>query len=190
MHVLAGPNGSGKSTCAYEVLVPATGLRFINADEIAAARWPGDEEAHAYAAAKEAARIRDSALAARESFITETVFSHPSKLQLVARACAAGYLVEIHVMLLPVDVTVARVRYRVRAGGHTVPETKIRARYARLWNLVIEAARIADGATFYDNTRAATPFRRVARLERGRLVGAATWPTWVPFDPTALGRSV
>jgi hypothetical protein len=34
-----------KSTFVYKVRGPATGLPFINADEIAAAVWPGEEGA-------------------------------------------------------------------------------------------------------------------------------------------------
>lgn len=181
LHVLAGPNGSGKSTFAHRVLRPVTHLPFVNADEIAANRWPGKEQAHVYEAAAAAASARQKALTARTSFITETVFSHPSKRDLVAQAQQAGYRVELHVTMVPVEVTVARVAFRAAHGGHDVPETKIRERYERLWALVVEAARVAARATFYDNTRARTPFIPVARLERGRPTGPATWPTWTPF---------
>lgn len=179
LHVLAGPNGSGKSTFANRVLRPATGLPFVNADEIAAATWPGDEEAHAYDASRAAAHVRDKAIADRRSFITETVFSHPSKVELVAHAARAGYRVELHVMLIPEDVSVARVAYRVDAGGHTVPPDKIRARYRRLWELIVEARSIAHRTTFYDNSRS-TPFRPVAVYERGHPVGIPVWPAWTP----------
>lgn len=181
LHVLAGPNGSGKSTFAQRVLLPATHLPFINADEIAAARWPGEEQAHAYQAANAAAAAREEALTARTSFITETVFSHPSKRDLVAQAQLVGYRVEMHVMMVPLEVTVARVAFRVAHGGHDVPETKIRERYERLWALVVDATKLAARGTFYDNTRARTPFVPVARLERGRLTAPPAWPTWTPF---------
>ena len=186
LHLLAGPNGSGKSTFAHRVLQPTTHLPFVNADEIAAARWPGKEQAHAYQAAAAAAAALEEALTARTSFITETVFSHASKRDLVVQAQQAGYRVELHVMMVPVELTVARVAYRVAHGGHDVPETKIRERYARLWALVLDAAKIAARATFYDNTRARTPFVPAARLERGRLTGPAAWPTWTPFDPSSF----
>ena len=86
MHVLAGPNGSGKSTFVHDVLGPTTRLGFINADEIAKRLWPGEEERHAYEAAAAAAQERSDAIDRRESFITETVFSHPSKLDLLVNA--------------------------------------------------------------------------------------------------------
>lgn len=188
LHILAGPNGSGKSTFVHEVLQPVTHLPFINADEIAAARWPGREEEHAYEASAAAAAARDEAMAQRTSFITETVFSHPSKLDLVARAYAAGYLVELHVMLVPEDLAVARVTYRVARGGHSVPEDKVRERYRRLWSLVAQARTPADRTAFYDNTRG-TPFVLVARFERGHVIGEAAWPAWTPPELTSSGAA-
>ena len=115
-----------------------------------------------------------------ESFITETVFSHHSKVALVTQAVALGYLVNLHVMLVPADLAVARVAERVRRGGHQVPEEKIRQRYARLLKLIVEARALADRSNFYDNSRARNPFRVVAIYERGRLVGQADWPAWTP----------
>ncbi|MFT4035805.1 MAG: hypothetical protein QM679_09565 [Patulibacter sp.] len=57
-------------------------LPFVNADEIAAERWPGEESAHAYEASAAAAEVRAALLEQRRSSITETVFSHPSGLPL------------------------------------------------------------------------------------------------------------
>lgn len=179
MYVVAGPNGSGKSTFVHTVLGPATGLPFINADDIAAAQWPGDEQAHAYDASRVAAAARDRAITGQRSFITETVFSHPSKVTLLEQALRAGYRVELHVMLVPEDVSVERVAYRVSFGGHTVPPDKIRERYQRLWGLVAEARTIVYRATFYDNSRS-KPFERVAVYERGQAVATPTWPIWTP----------
>lgn len=177
---MAGPNGSGKSTLVDEVLAKVTGLPFVNADVIAARDWPDDPAAHAYDASRAAALERDSLLGKRASFITETVFSHSSKVELVRAAGRAGYLVHLHVIVMPVNLCVARVAERVAAGGHTVPEEKIRQRHDRLWDLVVQARAVSDETTFYDNSRAAKPFRVIARYEKGILVGDAQWPTWVP----------
>jgi predicted ABC-type ATPase len=184
LYILAGPNGSGKSTFVRDVLGRETGLPFINADDLAKERWPGAEEEHAYDASLAAAQTRAAAMSARRSFITETVFSHRSKVSLVQQAVAAGYRVELHVMLIPEDVAVERVAYRVAEGGHTVPEEKIRARYRRLWDLIVEARAIAHRAVFYDNSRA-RPFRRVAVYERGQSIGVPAWPKWTPEVLTA-----
>lgn len=182
LHLLAGPNGSGKTTLATRVLIPATSLPFVNADVIAAQRWPGQEVQRAREASDAAAAERESLIRRRTSFITETVFSHPSKVDLVREAQQAGYRVTLHVVVVPEAVTVARVAERVGRGGHAVPVAKIRARYRRLWPLVVQARTLADQCFVYDNSTAASALRLVASYERGVLLGAAAWPRWTPKE--------
>ncbi|HEX9831502.1 MAG TPA: ATPase, partial [Mycobacterium sp.] len=112
------------------------------------------------------------------------VFSHPSKLEFTGNARAAGYTVVLHVLLIPADLAVERVRHRVQAGGHDVPETKIRQRHRRLWELVAQAITLADSATVYDNSGLAGP-RIVARFSGGDIVGRACWPSWTPQPLTS-----
>ena len=180
LHLIAGPNGAGKSTLFDLVIGPVTGLELVNADVIAAQTWPGDESAHAYDASRLAANRRDELLAARTSFASETVFSHESKVDLIKAAVAAGYLVTLHVILVPEDLAVARVANRVENDGHDVPEEKIRSRYQRLWSLVTEAVPLVDVAYAYDNSSAAEPFRLVATFDRGVATSKPTWPKWTP----------
>ncbi|MBY6706259.1 zeta toxin family protein [Rhodococcus sp. BP-241] len=180
LHLLAGPNGAGKSTFFARVLAPVTHLPFVNADEIATENWPGDEQAHAYDASRLAAEQRVALLAQAASFVTETVFSHPSKLDLIETANEAGYLVTLHIVAIPVDLAVARVVNRVEIGGHSVPEAKVRERYVRLWPLVRSAIDVVENARAYDNTNASNPFRVIARYDHGRLVGDPSWPSWAP----------
>ena len=180
LHLLCGPNGAGKSSLYERVIGPATGLEFVNADLIAARRWPDDPAGRSYDAAREAADRRAALIGARQSFVTETVFSHSSKVDLVRAAIDAGYLATLHVVMVPAELAVARVVSRVEVGGHRVPETKIRERYERLWPLVIEAIGVATSAVAYDNSRAGTPFRVVARFAHGEVTGSADWPPWTP----------
>ncbi len=84
--LIAGPNGAGKATLATPVIAPVTRLPFINADVIAAQRWPSAQADHACDASQVAAEQRRELIGARASFITETVFSHPSKLALIRDA--------------------------------------------------------------------------------------------------------
>ncbi|MGB7363192.1 MAG: zeta toxin family protein [Rhodococcus sp. (in: high G+C Gram-positive bacteria)] len=182
LHLLAGPNGAGKSTFFHRVLSPVTHLPFVNADEIALERWPGQESDHAYDASRAAAELRAELLGEKRSFVTETVFSHESKLTFVDSAVAAGYLITLHIVLIPVELAVARVSNRVDLGGHSVPEEKVRERYDRLWALVRAAADRVDRAHVYDNTSARRPFRTVARYDRGQVVGEPDWPGWTPED--------
>lgn len=180
LHLLAGPNGAGKSSYVRDVLAPVTGLPFINADEIAAEKWPDAQAEHAYQAARIAEARRRERLAEGSSFISETVFSHPSKVELVSDAVEMGYLVHLHVVMVPVALTVQRVHERVRRGGHAVPEQKIRDRYDRLWDHIVQAIRIADVAEVFDNSSAGAPFRLCACFELGVPIGSPNWPRWTP----------
>ena len=182
LDLVVGPNGAGKSTFVELTLAPLLpGSVFVNADEIAKQRWPDDPAAHAYEAARVAADTRARLIELGESFIAETVFSHPSKLELIDTAHAAGYIVVSHVLLIPEELAVRRVRYRVNAGGHDVPENKIRERYQRLWALVTAAIARSDSATVYDNTATKGP-RIVAQTSNGHIIGAPTWPAWTPQE--------
>lgn len=187
LHLLAGPNGAGKSTFFARVLGPITHLRFVNADEIAAAHWPGREVEHAYEAAAIAADERQGLIEARQSFVTETVFSHESKVELLRRAEAAGYRTMLHILMVPVDLAVVRVALRVEEGGHDVPEDKIRGRHARLWSHVREAIGVVDEAIVYDSS-SAVGYRRVASYLDGHLVGEPEWPPWAPDALKQVGR--
>lgn len=180
LDLVVGCNGAGKSTFIELTLAPLLpGSPFVNADEIAKRRWPQDPAPHSYEAALVAAETRAKLIELGESFIAETVFSHPSKLELVDNAHAHGYTVILHCVLIPEDLAVLRVRHRVQAGGHDVPEPKIRERYQRLWDLVAIAAMRADAATFYDNSTVSGP-RIVAQIAGGFVIGSPSWPKWTP----------
>ena len=180
LDLVVGPNGAGKSTFVRLTLAPVLPHSvFVNADLIAEQRWPDDLAAHSYEAARIAAATREALIARREPFIAETVFSHPSKLDLLRQAATAGYYTAVHVMLVPEALAVARVTARVVAGGHTVPEEKIRQRYQRLWPLVADAMVLADTATVYDNAHRRGP-SAVADFSHGFVVGQPLWPDWAP----------
>lgn len=184
LDLVVGPNGAGKSTFVRLILAPnVPGSAFVNADVIAADRWPEDPEGHSYDAAKVAGETRTKLIQLRRPFIAETVCSHPSKLELVHAARVAGYYVALHVVMIPEDLSVARVAARVVAGGHSVPEDKIRQRHRRLWPIVAEAAAVADTATFWDNSRDDGP-TQAALLADGTVVGNTSWPDWVSTELT------
>lgn len=181
LDLVVGPNGAGKSTFVRLTLAPRRpGVPFVNADLLAAQRWPDPAEAmrRAAEASAMAHEVREQLLANRREFIAETVASHPSKVDLVARAARAGYYTAVHVVLVPADLAVHRVARRVQAGGHPVPEEKIRARHQRLGTHVAAMVPLADAVEFYDNSGDRP--RTVASFIGGDVVGLARWPDWTP----------
>jgi len=180
LDLLAGPNGAGKTTFFERVIEPdRPGIPFVNADRIAAHRFPGHEAERSYEAAKIAAKTRQALIDARLDFCTETVFSHPSKADLINTATAAGYDVALHVIMIPLKLSGPRVTARVRTGGHDVPISKLAARYQRIWPLVAGAVPTCWRATFYDNSTDSGP-NEIASFRTGTADYPPRWPRWAP----------
>jgi hypothetical protein len=167
LDLVVGPNGAGKSTfveLTLAPLLPASAV--VNADQIAKHRWPTDPAAHAYEAAEVAAATRAELIELRRTFIAETVFSHPSKLELIDTAHAADYTVALqccsapkswpcsgsNTELTPADTIYPSLVYR---GTLTDPEAHIKVRWpvcapphgcGHRWTALREAARSARPA--------------------------------------------
>jgi predicted ABC-type ATPase len=156
-YLLAGPNGAGKSTL-YQALVlagtiPAT-AEFVNADlyEAAHLQHIADPENRSEQARQWAVARRAELLQSGQPFVSETVFSHESKLALIQEAQAKGYFVMLLVVALDQpDRLLARVAQRVTEGGHAVPPERILARYPRTLAHLRQAVRMADAAILYDS---------------------------------------
>lgn len=155
-HLLAGPNGAGKSTL-YRALAESgvieKHLEFVNADlyERDHLQHIPDLQKRSEAAREWADARRDALLHARIGFVSETVFSHESKLGLIGHAQSLGYQVVLYVVCLDdPQRLLARVSQRVREGGHNVPASRILERYPRTLAYLAQAVRIADLAFLYD----------------------------------------
>ena len=156
-YLLAGPNGAGKTTL-YRALVlagtiPAT-AEFVNADLYEAAHLPhvADPEQRSKQARQWADARRAALVQAGRSFVSETVFSHESKLTLIQEAQTAGFFVMLLVVSLgQPERLLDRVAQRVLEGGHPVPPERILGRYPRTLANLTQAVRLADVAILYDS---------------------------------------
>lgn len=196
MMLLTGPNGAGKSTYFDRHIRPVLdrdGGRFINADKIEKEKWPDSKGEKSYEAAQIAAQRRSDDIAKGKTFASETVFSHPSKIELIKEARDAGFTTEIHhVNVKSADISVARVAQRVREGGHNVPEHKIRSRYERSNANLKEAIQIADKVNVYDNTNYGKNHRAILAFENGKLTKVGNnIPEWAQkqFKEELKGRT-
>jgi len=169
LFAIAGPNGAGKTTFYETALRERIAAPFVNAGLIQRDELGDVAETTAYRAAEIAARRRSDLLKRGESFVTETVFSHPSKLDLLRGAKARGYrIVVFHLHVASADLAVARVEERVKEGGHSVPEGKVRQRYDRNQSLIRAAVAMADHAMVYDATALNRPLALLIRTTSGR----------------------
>ena len=149
--VFAGPNGSGKSTFT-ELLKPP--MDYINADEIKKNLKCTDLEA-----AQLAERQREEHLEQMSEFCFETVLSTERNIKLLQKARQRGYFIRCYYILTADPmINVLRVKSRVEAGGHDVPEDKVVTRYDKALNLVKELVKLCDVCHIYDNS-GNKPFR-------------------------------
>lgn len=157
--VIAGPNGSGKSTLIRQ-LQSATEYSFptnyINADDIERSLSPAraaSKEQREKQAFQIARQLRRRYREEGSDHAIETVFSHSSNLLDLMRLRAVGFSVTLcYVATTNPSLNVERVRRRVLAGGHYVPEEKVRERYIRSLRFLPRAAEIADVSYVYDNS--------------------------------------
>jgi predicted ABC-type ATPase len=183
LHILAGPNGAGKTTLYEVTLSRFTTAEYVNPDQLvfaALGRHALTREEAGLGQALANAR-REALMSAGESLVTESTFSHPSKLDLIRRAKALGYQVAVyHVNVGSADFAVSRVATREAEGGHPVPEANIRARDERNQPLIREAVRMADRAFVFDNSVLGAPPRRLIAFVNGQATDIAPdLPAWV-----------
>jgi predicted ABC-type ATPase len=156
--LLAGPNGAGKSTlykaAAQEGLLLAD-AEFVNADHYEAnclKHIQGDTERSKLARTWSEQR-RQQLFKVGQTFVSETVFSHPSKIELLLEAKKAGFLVVLLVVCVndPKQL-LSRVATRVSEGGHHVPPEKILERYPRTLRHLKQDIPLCDLALLYDTS--------------------------------------
>ncbi|CAN5522835.1 hypothetical protein BH10ACI4_BH10ACI4_01890 [soil metagenome] len=151
---------------------------FVNADQLAR-----QMDMDAYAAAAAADGIRRELARHRESFIFETVFSDPvaEKVQFLVEMEKVGYAVVLcFIGVATAEISEQRVSMRVSKGGHDVPSDKLVARHPRTLENLRIAIQLLPEVWIYDNDDLATPYRLVARYEKGRALNLAKpIPKWL-----------
>ncbi len=157
IYILAGPNGAGKTTFAHSFLPKFAHCReFLNADMIAAGLAPFAPETQAVRASELMRKRIDELVAARVTFSFETTFAARSYRASIVEWRRMGYRVAMYFLWLPTaEMAINRVAKRVREGGHNIPESVIRRRYARglnnlfsLYIPVVSTVCVYDGASF------------------------------------------
>ena len=129
--VIAGPNGAGKTTFAQEYLSSEERyFEFVNADEIA--RNLG-RSSDILAARLMLARI-DELIGAGGDLAIETTLASLAYSRKMPSWRKRGYFISLaYLRLDSVEQSIARVRKRVAAGGHDIPQDIIRRRFAKSW---------------------------------------------------------
>jgi predicted ABC-type ATPase len=189
LYVLAGVNGAGKSSIGGYRLRQA-GLDWFNPDtfarELVAGTGCTQVEANA-AAWSEGMRRFDDAMARGTGYAFETTLGGNTVPAKIAGAARTHDVLMWFCGLSSPERHVARVAARVAAGGHDIPEAKIRERYiAAMENLIALLPAIAflhvyDNSTDVARGEAIPDPLFVAGIAAGRLIS--------PTDIDALRRT-
>ena len=118
-------------------------------------RFNSVESINSYTVAMLVNFLQDECIARGISFSQETVFSHHSKIEALAKAHAAGFRTYLYyVATNDPAINTERVERRYAQGGHDVPPEKIASRYLRSLSNVKPALPYLSRAFFFDNSGA------------------------------------
>lgn len=117
------------------------------------------------AAGKIAVKKLKNYLSEGVTFNQETTLCGQSIFRNIQSAKAAGYYIELYyVGVASAEIAKERVRQRVLAGGHGIPEQDIEKRYQESLKNINLVLPLCDLLVFYDNTEA---FVKAADYENG-----------------------
>lgn len=131
MYIISGCNGSGKTTASYSLLPEMLNCReFVNSDEFAKSLSPSDPSEASISASRFMLMKINYMLERNEDFCVETTLATRSLLGIIKEAQGKGYEVMlIYFWLSSPQIAIERVRARVAAGGHNIPDDVVRRRY-------------------------------------------------------------
>ena len=184
---ISGCNGAGKTTASYTLLPEMLECRqYVNSDEFAKGLAPFDPGSVSVQASRlMLLRIR-YLLRRKEDFSIETTLATRSLLKMITEAQAEGYSVTLlYFWLNSPDLAVARVKARVAAGGHNIPEETIRRRYrVGLGYFFRDYAPICDRWILADNSE--VPFRVIAEGSRNETTVVKDHQTFEKIKESAV----
>jgi predicted ABC-type ATPase len=158
--VIAGPNGAGKTTLAPFLLRDQLGvLEYVNADPIAQGLSGFDPASVAVKAGRVMLSRLHHLAEQRKTFAFESTLAAKHYAGWVKKLRDGGYAFQLMFLWLrSANLAVQRVRERVQAGGHHVPEQVIRRRYAAgVRNFSKLYQPLANTWAVYDNSDSPSP---------------------------------
>ena len=179
--LIAGANGAGKSTLTSGNSSTFASIPVLDPDTFAKTIRSSGTTISPIAAGREVLRLTEEHLKRRQSFAVETTLSGKNYLRLMryARDTSRGFEVTlIYIGTGSVEINIARIAERVRAGGHNVPEVDVRRRYLRSLENLPVAAKNADHVLLFDNSHQ-QGYQLVGILSRTKSDWFSPLPSWV-----------
>ncbi len=184
--ILAGVNGSGKSSvggatfrkkgdyynpdeAARKLIEANPGISQIDANIVA---WQNGKD------------FLEQAIKTRKDYVFETTLGGETITDLLEQAISAGIEVWVwYVGLSSPDLCIARVNARVAAGGHSIPEAKIRERYIKSPLNLIRLLPNLTKLVVFDNSKEGDPRngkcpqpQLILNMEHGCIINVCNLP--------------
>lgn len=170
MYIISGCNGSGKTTASYTLLPEMLECnQFVNSDEFAKSLSPFNPAEASVTASRYMLQKIYYLLGNNMDFCVETTLATRSLLGIINDAKSRGYsIIILYFWLKSPELAISRVKDRVAAGGHNIPEDVVRRRYYMGLNYFFETySPICDRWLLADNST--SPFSMVAEGSAGNV---------------------
>ncbi|MBN1870391.1 MAG: zeta toxin family protein [Candidatus Omnitrophica bacterium] len=170
LYIVAGPNGAGKTTFAKEFLPHyAHCSKFVNADLIASGLAPFSPASMSIKAGRLLLGQIQTFLDAKADFAFESTLAGRSYVPLIKEAKKNGYSLTIFFLWIPnAQLAHARIRQRVKQGGHDIPREDVVRRFGRSRDNFGQLYQsLCDSWLLFDNSGAEP--KEIARYDQERL---------------------
>ncbi|MBO5420089.1 MAG: zeta toxin family protein [Bacteroidales bacterium] len=187
LYIISGCNGAGKTTASYSLLPEMLECsEFVNSDEFAKGLSPFDPSKASIKASRYMLMKIRYLLKRQMDFAVETTLATRTLLKTVRMAQEAGYTVTVlYFWLNSPDLAVERVKARVEAGGHNIPEETIRRRYhVGIDYFFHDYAPVCERWILADNSQ--IPFRVIAEGSKNDVVNIKDRATYEIIRNIAL----
>lgn len=189
LYIISGCNGAGKTTASYTMLPEMLDCsEFVNSDEFAKGLSPFDPSKASIQASKYMLLKIRYLLRKQSDFAIETTLATRTLLKTVKMAQAAGYSVTLlYFWLRTPEMAIERVKARVAAGGHDIPEDTIVRRYhVGIDYFFHQYAPICERWILADNSQ--IPFRVIAEGSKTDVINVKDEETFLKIKAIALEK--
>ncbi|HEX3821009.1 MAG TPA: zeta toxin family protein [Candidatus Sulfotelmatobacter sp.] len=151
--IIAGANGSGKTTLTHWNSDVFRSIPVLDPDAIGKTFQSTLPSTFPVEAARRVLSSARKHIQNRRSFAVETTLSGKGYLRMMLEARQRGFeIVLVYIGTENVEINLSRIRDRVLAGGHNVPENDVRRRYRRSFDNLPTAVERADHTILFDNS--------------------------------------
>jgi predicted ABC-type ATPase len=155
LEIIGGPNGSGKTTFAESALLKKKNALYINSDSIARGLTLNGNKHAQYEAGRFMLNQINECFKNNFSFSFETTLSGKIWINHIKKAKDIDYKVVTYFVFVDnIELSLERIKNRVKNGGHDIPKDIVKRRFKRTFsNFINIYAPLSDEWHIINNTK-------------------------------------